>query len=117
VTPALFARGEVVLTRFPFTDLTGAALRPAVVVSRGQIGQDLVLAAISSVVRDTLVPADCRIESSHREFPLTGLRVTSVIRIHKLATVERSVVIRRLGRLGPDLQAQTDTLLRLVLGL
>jgi hypothetical protein len=32
VTFSTLARGEVVLTRFPFTDLTGAALRPAVVV-------------------------------------------------------------------------------------
>jgi mRNA interferase MazF len=45
------SRGDVVLTRFPFTDLTGASLRPALVVSPGQIGEDVVLVAISSVVR------------------------------------------------------------------
>ena len=44
------SRGDVVLTRFPFTDLTGASPRPAVVVSAGEIGQDVVLAGISSVV-------------------------------------------------------------------
>ena len=47
------SRGDVVLTRFPFTDLTGASLRPALVVSPGQIGEDVVLVAVSSVVRLT----------------------------------------------------------------
>ena len=43
MTGPMLSRGDVVLTRFPFTDLTGASHRPAVVVSRGQIGQDIVL--------------------------------------------------------------------------
>lgn len=117
MTASTLARCEVVLTRFPFTDLTGATLRPAVVVSQGQIGQDLVLAAISSVVRGTFVLTDCTVETTHPEFGLTGLRVTSVIRVHKLAAVESSVIVRRLGRLGPQLQAEVDRLLRMVLGL
>ncbi len=117
MTPSTLARGDVVLTRFPFTDLTGAALRPAVVVSQGQIGQDLVLVAVSSVVRGTLAQTDLIVETTHREFPLSGLRVTSVIRMHKLAAVESSVVVRRLGRLGPELLAEVDRLLHMVLGL
>jgi hypothetical protein len=72
VTFSTLARGEVVLTRFPFTDLTGAALRPAVVVSRGQIGEDVVLIAISSVLRGTLSLTDYTVEITHPEFVLTG---------------------------------------------
>ena len=117
MTLPTLARGDVVLTRFPFTDLTGAALRPAVVVSQGQIGQDLVLIAISSVVRGALAPTDYTVESTHPEFALTGLRITSVLRMHKLAAVERSVIVRRLGRLGPQLQVEVDRMLRVVLGL
>lgn len=117
MTLSKFARGEVVLTRFPFTDLRGTSLRPAVIVSQAQIGEDLILTAISSVVRGTLAPTDCIVETTHPEFSLTGLRVTSVIRIHKLAAVEDSVIVRRLGRLGPQLQAEVDRFLRLVLGL
>ena len=117
MTPLTISRGDVVLTRFPFTDLTGASLRPAVVVSQGHIGQDIVLITISSVVRGALAPTDSTVESTHPEFALTGLRVTSVLRMHKLAAVERSVIGRRLGRLGPQLQAEVDRLLRVVLGL
>jgi len=114
--PAL-SRGDVVLTQFPFTDLTGTSLRPALVVSPGQIGEDVVLVAISSVVRGSRVPADYTVDTSHPEFPLTGLRVTSVLRLYKLATVERVVIVRRLGRIGPQLQAEVDRLLPTVLGL
>jgi mRNA interferase MazF len=117
VTSPTLARGDVILTRFSFTDLTGAALRPAVVVSQGQIGQDLVFIAISSVVRGALAPTDYTVESIHPEFALTGLCVTSILRMHNLAAVERAVIVRRLGRLGPQLQAEVDRLLPVVLGL
>ena len=116
--PALtLSRGDVVLTRFPFTDLTGASLRPALVVSPGQIGEDVVLVAISSVVRGSRIPTDYIVDTGHPEFPLTGLRVTSVCRLHKLATVERAVIVRRLGHIGPQLQSEIDRLLPAVLGL
>lgn len=117
MTPPRLSRGNVVLTSFPCTDLTGASLRPAVVVSQGSIGQDIVLIAISSVVRGTLAPKDYTVESTHPEFALTGLRVTSVLRMHKLAAVEQSVLIRRLGWLGPQWQAEVARMLRVVLGL
>lgn len=115
--PPRLSRGDIVLTRFPFTDLTGSSLRPALVISPGQIGQDVVPAAISSVVRGALSPTDYTVDRVHPEFALTGLRVTSVFRLHKLATVERSVIVRRLGRIGPQLQAEVDRLLRITLGL
>jgi mRNA interferase MazF len=106
-------RGDVVLTPFPFTDLSGSRVRPAVVVSRGFIADDIVLAAISSVIRGPASSSDYRIGTTHPEFALTGLRVESVLRMHKLACVEESVIIRRLGQL----QAEADRLLRQVLGL
>lgn len=111
------SRGDIVLTRFPFTDLTGASLRPALVISPGELGQDVVLAAISSVLRGSLVSTDCTVETNHPEFTQTGLRITSVFRTHKLATVERSIIVRRLGRIGPQLQAEVDRLLGIVVGL
>lgn len=113
MTTAL-ARGDVILTPFPFTDLTGSAFRPALVVSEGPIGQDVVLVAISSVVRGPTVPTDYTIDTTHPEFSLTGLRVTSVVRTHRLATVERSVITRRLGI---QTQGEVDKLLRVVLKL
>lgn len=73
--------------------------------------------AVSSVVRDSLAPTDFTVDSTHSEFPMTGLRVTSVIRTHKLAAVEQSVIVRRLGHPGPQLPAEVDRNLHMVLGL
>jgi hypothetical protein len=69
VTPLTLSRGDVVLTRFPFPDVTGTSLRPAVVVSQGHIGQDLVLIAISSVVRSALASTDSAIPSNRTGTP------------------------------------------------
>jgi mRNA interferase MazF len=112
-----YSRGDILLTQFPFTDLSGASLRPCLVVSAGLIGQDLIVAGISSVVRGGTIPTDLLVQASHAEFRKTGLRVQSVIRLHKLATVEQSVITRRLGRIGPQLQAEVDQRLRVALGL
>lgn len=110
-------RGDVVLTQFPFTDLSGSALRPALIVSQGAIGQDVVLASISSVLRGSAIPTDQTVEVSHPEFKMTGLRVASVIRAHKLAVVERQIIVRRLGKIGQQLQAEVDKRIRQVLAL
>ena len=114
---AILSLGDIVLVQFPFTNLSNSSLRPALVVSQGQIEQDIVLVAISSVIRDSTVSTDCLVNTTHPEFALTGLHVTSVIRLHKLTTVERSTIIRRIGHIGPQLQIEVDKLLHLVLGL
>jgi mRNA interferase MazF len=100
-----------------FTDLSGVSVRPALIVSDGQIGSDVILIGISSVVRGGLVPTDITVAMTHSEFHQTGLRVTSLLRAHKLAAVERSVIVRRFGTLGPVLQADVDQALRNVLRL
>jgi mRNA interferase MazF len=106
--PAAVARGDVVLTRFPFTDLSGSSVRPALVVSDGLLGNDVILAGISSVIRGTLPPTDVLVEPSHGEFAGTGLRLASVMRLHKIVTVERPMVVRRLGKIGSSLQSEVD---------
>jgi hypothetical protein len=68
------SRGNVVLTRFPFPDVTGASLRPVVGVSQGHIGQDLVLIAIASIVRGALAATDSVISSNRAGTPWGSLR-------------------------------------------
>lgn len=109
--------GDVVLTRFPYTDLTGWAIRPAVVVSQGEIGEDVILAAISSVIRGPHIPTDYLLATDHPGFPATGLRVASALGLHEVAVVERSLVMRRLGRLSTQLQAEVRHRLRVLFGL
>ena len=114
---ATLRRGDIVLATFPFTNLTMSKVRPALVVSPGLIGNDVVLVAISSVVSATPETTDLVLDSSHPEFRPTGLTRSSVIRTHKIVTVERHIVARRLGRASPALLLEVDARLCSAIGI
>jgi mRNA interferase MazF len=110
-------RGELVLAVIPFTDLGATKLRPALVISDGAIGEDVVLVAISSVIRGSTATHDVIIDGQHAEFPKTGLLRTSVVRTHHLVTVDQRMLTRRLGSLPEIWQRQVDERLAVLLGL
>ena len=112
-------RGKVVLTPFPFTDLTGSKVRPAVIVSAdSRRGLDVIIAFISSVFDPAnLQPTDGLLQSSDPDFPATGLKANSVFKMDKLATVSRAIILGELGDLPPTLQAKLDDKLKLALDL
>ena len=109
-------RDDVVLVSFPFTDLSGQKLRPALIVGR-PLGDDIVLAFITSQ-DDTAVPkAEHALAPDDPEFASTGLKVASRVRVGKLATLHRALIRRRLGRIGPRTRRAVDRALRYVLEL
>jgi mRNA interferase MazF len=110
-------RGDVVLVPFPFTDLTGRKVRPAVIVSPDPVGEDIILAFITSVVPSSLLSTDLLLRESHLEFLLTGLRTASVFRMAKLVTLHRSLILRRLGEVGPQIRQDLDQRLEKAIGL
>lgn len=89
----MFAFGDIVIARFPFTDLTGEKRRPALVVSRGAVQRgDVILCFITSVARDVPHIAALPVTAE------TGLKTLSFVRFDKLATLSSSVIAGRLGR-------------------
>ncbi|HEY7061938.1 MAG TPA: type II toxin-antitoxin system PemK/MazF family toxin [Chloroflexota bacterium] len=105
------ARGDVVLITFPFTDLSGQKVRPAVVVGR-VTGTDVIVAFITSQAGGSVFPAECALDPTDPEFSRTGLRVASRIRLDKLATLHRALVQRRIGRIGPSTEQAFAAALR-----
>ena len=106
-------RGTVVLAPFPFTDLSGQKVRPAVVVSRSdRSGRDVMLAFITSHRGHPLSATDLLIEDSHPDFAQTGLKTKSVIKLDKLVTVESAILLGELGELPDALLQQADVKLR-----
>src|SRR2546422_6337121 len=96
--PRAVHQGDVVLVPFPFADLSGSKVRPAVVVSADPQDAELVLAFITSVLTNRSPRgADVELLRSDPEFHLSGLKVDSLIRLDKLVTLSRSVISRRLG--------------------
>lgn len=107
------ACGDVVLVNFPFTDLSGAKLRPALIVARPS-GEDYVLAFLSSQVGGGDSSAEHVLDPTDQEFGVTGLKSASLIRLNKLATLHRNLVQRRIGRIGPQTEHAVARALRYV---
>lgn len=110
-------RGDVVLVPFPFTDLSGQKVRPALIVSLDPVGEDVLVAFISSVISPVPEPNEYVLDTSDPTFAQTGLKGTSVFKMGKLATLHRSLILRRLGRATPELQNELDIALKRAVGL
>jgi mRNA interferase MazF len=110
----------VVLIRYPFTDLSGAKVRPALVLTPDHLlrrMEDVLCLFISAVMPDALLPTDWVLEPGHPSFPRTGLKRRSVFRMHKLALLHHTLVLRVLGEGDQVLMHEVDQRLRLALGL
>lgn len=99
-------KGKIVLIPFPFTNLTTTKLRPALVLFEGE--RDVVVAFISSRVSRELVPTYIIVDETHPEFKLTGLKVASVIRLDKVATISKDLILGEIGEIGVKLKKEIN---------
>ncbi|RYG71164.1 type II toxin-antitoxin system PemK/MazF family toxin [bacterium] len=104
---------KIVLAPFPFDDLSSDKIRPALRLTR-IIGthRQTVLAYITSKVPPSPLTSDLILDSSHPDFALTGLKITSTLRIHLLYTIANDHILRELGELPPAFDAEVDERLR-----
>ena len=95
-----YKRGDVVLVPFPFTDLSRAKQRPALVVSPDAFNStrdDVLVAAITSQAPLKLAADELLIPAA--ELAACGLPKPSILRLTKLAALQRQLVIKRIGTL------------------
>ena len=78
---------------FPFTDLTGSKIRPAVVLSKNMV--DVTICFISSELK-WKTEYDVFILPSESN----GLKVPSLIRTGKIATIDSNLALGELGELS-----------------
>ena len=111
-------KGKVVLVPFPFDDLTANKVRPAICLT-DPIGshRHVIVAFISSQVPQTPVGTDVVLDPRRNDFMETGLRVASVLRLHRLVTLTTGLIVRQLGELSPLWQQEVDNKLALLFGL
>jgi len=109
-------RGTIVLAPFPFTDLSGRRLRPALVVSRSdRSGNDVILAFVTTQLARFRPQTDVGLDDAHPDFSKTGLKQSSIIKLDKLVTVESSILLGELGELSDVLLQQVNEKLRYAL--
>ena len=106
-------KGKVVLVPFPFDDLSAAKMRPAACLT-DPVGphRHVILAFITSRIPADLMETDIVLDTSQPDFATTGLRISSTLRLHRLMTASTSLILRELGELSPDMQAQAADKLR-----
>jgi mRNA interferase MazF len=93
--------GDIVLVRFPQTDLKAGKLCPALVIAIAPSRHsDLLLALVSSRIYQAIPEFDDIIDMSDADYIETGPKTTSVVRLSRLATVESSVISARLGNIS-----------------
>jgi mRNA interferase MazF len=88
--------GAIVLTDFPFTDLSASKRRPALVGSTDNHRRaDVIVAYITSVPRDELDSMPIAPAAGN------GLKVPSRVRFDKLATINKDIIAGRIGVADP----------------
>jgi PemK-like, MazF-like toxin of type II toxin-antitoxin system len=106
-----FSKPDVVLVRYPFSDLTGIKVRPAVVVHAPHTSQDLIVVPLTSRIGGLFVG-----EFVLADWRGAGLHVPTATK-RGLFTVHPSLIVKRIGALNDvDIQ-QVEQSLRLWLGL
>jgi len=105
-----FVTGDVVVAPFPFSDLSAAKKRPALVVAT-LTGNDVILCQITSqaVVDSYAVPL------LDRDFTGGGLRQVSNIRPNRLFTAETSIILYRAGTISVAKMQEVRTKLMQIL--
>ena len=92
-----FIKGDVVVIPFPYSDLTNAKRRPALVLAASS-HNDLILCQITSQdIEDSFA-----IKLSDDDFTQGGLKKLSNIRPNKLFTADSGIILYKIGSLKPQ---------------
>ncbi len=111
-------KGAIVLTPFPFTDLSTVKRRPAVVVSSSKKpGDDVIVAFISSRITEPIGETDYILDVDRPDFKDTGLKKRSVFKMDKLVTVEKRILIGEIGMASHSILQELNKRLRITFDL
>lgn len=106
-------KGKIVLVPFPFTDFTATKLRPALVIYEGN--RDIIVAFISSKIPSELFDVDVLLMKNKSGFRNTGLKLDSVIKLDKIATVLKDLIVGEIGKINEDIKKEVNQKLRKIL--
>ena len=108
---ASFSKNDVILVRYPFSDLSASKVRPAVVVNAPHVSQDLFIVPLTSRTAFLLSG-----EFLLTEWRAAGLNVPTAVK-RGLYTVHDTLIVKTVGRLTPLDAEQLERSLREWLGL
>jgi mRNA interferase MazF len=90
--------GQIVLTPFPYTDLSGTKLRPVLLLREASNRfDDWLVCMVSSQLEQAESGFDEIITPNDTDFPATGLKASSVLRLSRLAVLDGALLIGSIG--------------------
>jgi len=103
-------KGSVVVVPFPFSDLSGSKRRPALVIADWG-GDDIILCQITSKANSD----GHAIDLAKADFITGGLPVASNIRVNKVFTADKRIILQVAGKLKAEkYRAVVEGLARLI---
>ena len=106
-----YSKNIVILVRYPFSDLSNAKVRPAVIVNAPHSSQDILIVPLTSKTGSLLDG-----EFVLADWAAAGLNVVTAVK-RGIYTVNRSLVIKTVGKLADVDIDRLDQSLRGWLGL
>ncbi len=92
-----YKQGDIVVLELPFTDLLGSKLRPVLVLNAVDLGEDIIVAKITSS------PGPHRIPIMQSDLAAGRLKKEpSYIDCSSIFTVEKKLVVKVVGRLDEE---------------
>ncbi len=100
--------GEIVLIKFPFTDNSTFKKRPALIIKDTNDG-DVIVSRITSKLYNT------KYDIEINNWSQCGLKLPSVVRVHKIASIEKDMIDVKLGEVGGSVKYQVGEIFRILL--
>ena len=89
-----YLRGEIVLVRYPFSDLSGIKVRPAIIMSAPHTSKDVFILPLTSKTTALLTG-----EFVLKDWKKEGLNVETAVK-RGVYTVQQSLIIQAVGKLS-----------------
>jgi len=100
-------KGDLVLLSFPFTDLKGEKIRPALILMVSEM--DVIVAFITTQFK-WQNQFDLQLEANK----INGLKKTSLLRLSKITTLDKDLILGKLGELDSmNIQLINNNLIKL----
>ncbi len=97
-----YEQGEILIVPFPFSDLSNIKRRPVLILSNNKDNKnskDLIICGITSNLRDK----EHSVAIENHNLLFGQIPIKSLIKIDKLFTIEKSIVIKKIAKLNQEI--------------
>lgn len=95
--------GQIVLTPFPHTDLSGAKLRPVLLLRQASARfDDWLVCMVSSQLHQAEAGLDEMVMPGDADFSTSGLKAPSALRLSRLAVLDGARLVGGIGAISDE---------------